>query len=450
MKITRFFLKLALHIAIAVVLVLLSSCSKPAMPKIAASEVDYYTCTMHPSVHSHEPGNCPICSMRLVPVMKKTSGQIENSARKTEPAMGEHGHDHARMLAEQSVEKHFPAELRTSANHEFSVPVERQQQIGVTYARVERKPLHHSISAVGVVEADAMRRWVFVARVEGYVQQLFVSSPGELVKKEQPLISIYSPDLLTTERELVSLLRIRDAAKSSEAHDTPDRLIAAAESRLEQWNVTAAQIADLEKTRKPNENLTLRSPFRGVVQEVTAAQGARVKIGDKLVEIADLSVVWVWADYYEAELPMLAKGQKVTLTTKSYPGEHFEGEVSVIAPSLTEIQRTARVRIDVKNPDSKLLPGMYASTELAMDMGENLTVPVSAVMPTGKRSLVFVDKGDGRLEPRAVQIGVKYGELYEVLSGLSEGERVVASANFLIDAEAKVQSALKDFEEPQP
>jgi Cu(I)/Ag(I) efflux system membrane fusion protein len=213
--------------------------------------------------------------------------------------------------------------------------------------------------------------------------------------------------------------------------------------------VTGEQIAELEKTRKASETLTLLSPFRGVVQSVPLEQGKNVKVGDMLVEVADLSVVWVWAEFYENELSMLNVGQKFAITAKSYPGDRFEGTLSVINPFLDELKRTAKVRIDIANPDFRLRPGMYVNAELEMDMGEALTVPVSAIMPTGTRSIVFVDKGEGKLEPRIVQLGSKYGDIYEVQSGLQENERVVSSANFLIDAESKVQGALKGFEEGQ-
>ena len=259
-------------------------------------------------------------------------------------------------------------------------------------------------------------------------------------------MSIYSPDLVTTERELVMLLRMRDEAKSKDVRATPERLIASAKSRLRQWNITDQQIAELEQTRQPSQALTLRSPFRGVVQEVPAHQGVNVKVGDHLIDIADLSVVWVWADFYESELSMLQTGQEVTVTANSYPNERFKGQVAVINPVLEQTKRTARVRIDIPNPDFKLRPGMYANVELGMDMGEGLTVPASAVMPTGSREIAFVDKGSGKLEPRIVQLGEQIGDHYEVKSGLAEGERVVASANFLIDAESKVQGALSDFE----
>jgi membrane fusion protein, copper/silver efflux system len=402
-------------------------CISPACSKSNQStkppDVDYYTCTMHPSVHAEAPGKCPICGMDLVPVMKKDSGAA--SPAPTSPGGG------------------------TASGHEFVVPVERQQQIGVTYATVKRAPLHHTIRAVGTIDPDSQRRWAFVARVDGYVKELFVPSAGQLVEKDAPLMSIYSPDLLTTERELVMLLRMRDEAKAKDARATPERLIASAESRLRQWNITDEQIAEIEQKRYPSDALTLRSPFRGVVQEVPAHQGVNVKVGDHLIDIADLSVVWVSAEFYESELSMLKTGQSVTVTTSSYPNERFEGQIAVINPFLEQAKRTAKVRIDIPNPDFKLRPGMYANVELGMDMGEGLVVPASAVMPTGSREIAFVDKGGGKLEPRVVELGEQIGDHYEVKSGLAEGERVVASANFLIDAESKVQGALADFGQPK-
>jgi Cu(I)/Ag(I) efflux system membrane fusion protein len=384
--------------------------------------IDYFTCSMHPSVHENQPGKCPICGMDLVPVLKRDSGTQEASSKPED----------------------------ASRSTLFTVPLERQQQIGVTYAMVERRPLQHTIRTVGTVEPDSTRRWSFVARVGGYVEKLFVTSPGEIVEKDVSLVSIYSPDLLTTERELVSLFKMRDTARSKEARETPQRLIDAARSRLAQWNVTEDQIAELEKSRRPTEFLILRSPFRGIVEQVSAQQGASVKPGDRLVDVADLSVVWVWAEFYENELRMLEQGQKLALTAGSYPGEPFEGKIAVINPFIDPAKRTAKVRIEIGNPDFKLRPGMFVNAELAMAMGEGLTIPVSAIMPTGTRNIVFVDKGEGKLEPRLVELGAKYGERYEVRTGLAEGERVVASANFLIDAEAKVQGALKAFESPSP
>jgi len=412
------------HLLLLALLLALPACQKKDDGG-KASDVDYYTCTMHPSVHSKDPGKCPICSMDLVPVMKKDSGGSMN----TMPEM-----------------TGSSADAKPS---EFVVPVERQQQIGVTYATVERKALHRTVRAVGMIQPDASRSWQFVARVDGYVQKLYVTSPGEIVDKGAPLMSIYSPDVLTSERELAQLLRMRDKKASHDAGETPAKLIEAAESRLRQWNVTEDQIAALEKSRMPNENLTLLSPFRGIIQSVPVAQGKNVKTGDLLAEVADLSDVWLWAEFYEDEISVVKPGQPVAITTKAYPGEEFAGQIGLINPFVDELKRTSKVRIDIPNPDFQLRPGMYANVYLGVDAGEGLTIPVNAIMPTGDRNVAFVGKGDGRLEPRLVELGGKFNDFYEVKAGLSEGERVVSSANFLIDAESKVQGALKDFQEPR-
>jgi Cu(I)/Ag(I) efflux system membrane fusion protein len=440
--------KMVLFVTLAALLSGAASCSRSGTRK--PSNVDYYTCTMHPSVHEKEPGKCPICSMDLVPVMKKEGGEATHQPQAQEMKGGEKKAPSREMQGMPGMPGMKESEMKGAEKpSEFVVPVERQQQIGVRYAKVERKALSHTIRAVGLIVPDKTRSWQFVSRVDGYIQKLDVTAPGELIDKNAALLSIYSPDLLTSEREFVELLRMRDQAKSKDARETPQRLIESARRRLQLWNVTDEQIAELEKTRKASDTLTLLSPFRGVVQSVPLEQGKNVKVGDMLVEVADLSVVWVWAEFYENELSMLNVGQKLAITTKSYPGEKFEGTITVINPFLDEAKRTAKVRIDIANPDFKLRPGMYVNAELSMDMGEALTVPVSAIMPTGTRNIAFVDKGQGKLEPRIVELGSKYGDIYEVRSGLQAGEGVVASANFLIDAESKVQGALRGFEEEQ-
>lgn len=409
-------MKRYLALWIVTLLVAVVGCSKPGESSKADSGADYYTCTMHPSVKSMDPGKCPICGMDLVPVMKKDAqSQAVPAAASSHPEM-----------------------------NEFSVPVERQQQIGVTYATVKSRSLNRAIRAVGFIVPDQKRLWSFVSRVDGYVQQLFVTSPGELVEKDAPLLSIYSPDLLTAERELVMLSASRRDGRASES---ADRLIEAAKLRLRQWSVTDEQIADLEKSGKPSEILMLHSPFHGVVAKVTASQGASVKVGDALVDVADLSKVWVWADFYETEIGMLRQGQKVGVVSVPYPGRTFDGTIALIDPFVDPVTRTARVRIDVENAELLLRPGMYVNADLQLEPVTALSVPVDAIMPTGMRNLVFVDKGSGRLEPRFVFLGGKFGDFYAVQKGLAAGERVVNSANFLIDAEAKVQGALKDFDD---
>lgn len=394
--------------------------------------VNYYTCTMHPSVHSKTPGKCPICGMDLVPVYKNSATNAQTSS----------------MEESQITNSGVSTNEAESQPGEFNVPLERQQQIGVTYATVEKRPVQFSIRVAGTVAADKQRQWDYVARVDGYVQKLFVFSPGEVIEKNSPLLTIYSPDLLTTENEFLDLLRARDRAHTnndSTLSESTDNLVESAKERLRLWNLSDSQIIALEKTRKPVENLTLESPFRGVVQTLDASQGSKVMDGENLVSVADLSVVWVWAQFYQDELSLLKDGLAVTISAGSLPGQKFDGKISTIDPFINDELRAARVRIDVENPDFKLWPGDYVNVELKIDEGEQLAVPVNAVLPTGQHNIVFVDKGGGKLEPRFLQLGRQFGNFYVVQSGLSEGERIVDSANFLIDAESQIQGALKSW-----
>jgi Cu(I)/Ag(I) efflux system membrane fusion protein len=405
----------------------LLACSKQ-ITQPDAGNVDYYTCTMHPSVHSKDPGKCPICSMDLVPVMKKDVSAADG------------GHMHSPVGMPGAAAAAAPQKPS-----EFTVPVERQQMIGVTYAAAERRPLETTLRTVGIVEPEAQRVFEYVARVDGYVDKLAVSSPGQMVKKDEALLTIYSPDLLATEQELLEMQRTSGSS---------DRLAESAKRRLKLWNVSDEDIDQLLKTRKASEFLTLRSPFDGIVVNVSAKPGMSVKVGDRLMGLVDLSAVWLWAEFYENELPLLSTGQKIQITVPAFGDEEFGGEIEVIEPFLDPIKRTVRVRIDIANPQWKLRPGMFVNAWLDVRAGEGLTIPVSAVMPTGRRNIVFVEKGEGRLEPRAIDLGRKFAQLgalydseyYEVRGGLKEGERVVASANFLIDAESKIQGALKTWE----
>jgi Cu(I)/Ag(I) efflux system membrane fusion protein len=407
------------------------------------ADVDYYTCTMHPSVKKQGPKDkCPICAMDLVPVKRKDV--LAGSAH--EPTTGDV--QSVGLSAEDRAKRHAGPGTKEKEEQptEFTVPVSRLQQFGVTYATIEKRSFQHSIRAVGLVANDKQRQWDYVARVDGYVQQLFVYSRGELLEKGAPILTIYSPDLLTTQKELVDALKMREEAqqKGNQAVlESAERLYQAAQQRLRRWNVSEQEIAALETSRQPQEHLTLFSPLHGVVQDLAVDRGRRVLTGDPLVVLADLSGVWVWAQFYQDELPLLQKGLPATISASSYPGEQFDGKISVIDPFLNESSRTGRVRIDVENPHLKLRPAMYVDVALTLDMGEGVGVPVPAVLPTGTRNVVFVDKGDGKLEPRFIELGRKYGDFYEVKSGLKETERVVTSANFLIDAEAKVQGALK-------
>jgi Cu(I)/Ag(I) efflux system membrane fusion protein len=402
--------------------VLLNACSKSGPTVSARNDIDYYTCTMHPWVHSKKPGTCPVCGMDLVPVYKSKPqanqvGQTPGTNSKS---------------------------LEQPESHEFYVPIERQQQFGVTYAPAKWQRLVRTVRTAGLVAADKARQWMYVSRTDGYVQKLYITSPGQFVEKGQDLLQVYSPDLATSEQELVKLLDNRDHGAAGATHDL-DQMIQSAKRRLRQWNLTDQQIEELAKSRISSEYLTLVSPFKGVVEDVPADQGARFSMGQKLIGVADLSLVWVWAEFYQNEIPIVDVGQTVSISFGS--GESLTGVVMVVNPFVSQTERTTKIRIDLPNPDRQLRPGMYVNADLSVDLGEGLTVPINAVVPTGNRNLVFLDKGNGKLQPRFVRLGSQVGDAYQVLSGLKVGDRVVASANFLIDAESQVQGALQGFDQ---
>ena len=347
-----------------------------------------------------------------------------------------------------------PVTLRkeeSSKPGEFIVPVERQQQIGVTYAEVRRRHMQLDIRSVGTLEVDQAHIFECVTRVDGYIEELRVTSPGEHVAVGQPLMTIYSPDLRPPEQELVNLLKVQ--VNNGVTPASMDLLIAAARRRLLLLNVDPIEISELERAGQPTDRLVFRAAFDGVVSDAPMKVGMSVKRGDKLMSVLNLSSLWLWANFYENEIGLLQEGQSLTVTLPALPNRSFEGKIVVISPTIDPVKHTAMVRVDIPNLDGQLRPGMYANVIVKVQVGEGLTIPFDSVLPTGLRMLAFVDKGFGRLEPRFIQVGREFVDLtdstqrryYEITGGLQEGERVVSSANFLIDAEAQVQGALKDF-----
>jgi Cu(I)/Ag(I) efflux system membrane fusion protein len=443
--------------------------STTAAATSADSDIDYYTCTMHPSVHSKTPGKCPICGMDLVPVYKKSASnapsvqseyaspattqtggrkikfyQSTMNPRETSPVPAK---DSMGMEMEPVYEEATPPENQPD---EFVVSMERQQQIGVTYAKVAKRPLKQTLRAVGTVAIDITRQRDFIAPAAGSVMSLDISSAGETVTQGQPLFTIYSPDLLSEEQDFadaVANYKTTPKFGTRRMIGTVEAQYEAAKNRLLLWNLTTNQIAGLEEWTKriPRDTVTIYAPFSGVVKSIGVGPGKNFGMGDQLLELTDFQTVYVWANFYQDELPLLKEGLPVDITTSSWPGETFHGTIAVIDPFLNPDTRTVRVRIDVENPDLKLRPEMFVDAELKIDLGESLAVPVNAVLPTGQHNIVFVDKGDGKLQPRFIELGQQCGDYYEVKSGLNEGERIVDSANFLIDAESQIQGALKSW-----
>lgn len=351
--------------------------------------------------------------------------------------------DELKGLTMEALEKE--GRFREIAPGSVHISPERQQLIGVRFGAVEKRDLLKVIRTVGRIETDEKRIGIVSPKIGGWVEELYVDFTGRFVRAGEPLLTIYSPELVATQEEyLLALAARRDWAKSpfAEVAEGGSLLAESARRRLKLWDISDAQIQALEESREPKKTLTLYSPFTGHVLEKTVNKGQFIEAGTALFRIADLSVVWLIADIYEYELPAIRLGQAATIRMAYYPGERFTGKATYIYPTLDPQTRTARVRYEFANPHGKLKPEMFTDVEIQVRLGERLAVPEGAVIDTGVRRVVIVDRGAGTFEPREVRLGVKTGEFVEVLDGLTAGERVVTSANFLIDSESRLKEAV--------
>jgi len=318
--------------------------------------------------------------------------------------------------------------------------------IGLKTGTVGYRSIERTIRTVGVVEFDERRLADVNIKIDGWIEDLLVNFTGDPVKKGQPLLTIYSPDLVSTQEEYLQALRAKETLGKSRFPDIAsgaDTLVNASRRRLQYWDISDEEIATLERTRTPRKSLTLYSPIDGVVIEKMAFRGKKVMPGESLFKVADLSTVWVLGEIYEYEVPLVKLGQPATITLASYPGEVFRGKVSYIYPVLQEKTRTVKVRVELPNTkDWKLKPQMYANVELKSSLGKRLVVPDEAVLDSGTKQLIFIDKGQGTFEPRDVKVGARVDGYTEILAGLSAGEKVVTSANFLIDSESQLKAAI--------
>jgi len=359
-------------------------------------------------------------------------------------SQGEHGGTMQGMSAGASHEMPLTEDGAPTTQATIRLSPAQRQMIGITSTTVEQTTLKKTIRAVARVDFDERRLTEVTFKIGGWVQDLFVDYTGRRVRKGEPLLTLYSPDLVTSQEEYLLALRTRDQlAQSSlpEARNGSQGLVDAARRRLLLWDLTLQQLTALEERGAPQTYLTLSAPTSGIVVEKMAVKGMRVEPGMKLYRIADLSTVWLYADIYEYEVPLVREGQTVTIALSYYPGETFSGKITYIYPYLDTQTRTNKVRLEFANPQGKLKPGMYANSEIEINLGSTLTVPESAVLQSGLRQLVFVDQGQGVFTPRDVKLGVKADSRFVVLDGLTAGERVVTSGNFLLDSESKLQSA---------
>lgn len=321
---------------------------------------------------------------------------------------------------------------------EVEVAPEVQQRIGVTFGRVERAPLRMSVRTVGIVRPDETRTFHIHVRSEGWVEKLFVNYTGQRVEKGGPFLSMYSPEFYRTQLDYVTARRAERAAGSLARSEKSLADLAVIKLRL--LDISGPELEELERTGKPREFMTLRSPAAGTVLEKNILEHEYITPQRDLYVVADLSTVWVQAKAYEYELPHVELGQPATVTVPSLPGRRFPGKVVFIQPTVEEATRTIQVRVELPNPDGSLKPAMFADIEIEHDMGEGLLVPMSAVIRTGRREIAFRAGSGNRFVPVEVRIdAVKFGDRFQVLEGLAEGDRVVTSANFLIDSESRLK-----------
>lgn len=383
-------------------------------PALIQRKILYWIDPMTPGYKSDKPGKSPFMDMDLVPVYDDGS-------------TGE--------TREHAAAGYSP----------INVSGEKQQAIGVKVGKAQIRDLTKAIRAVGRVTFDETLMAQIHTKFEGYVEKLYVNYGGQTVRKGQPLLSIYSPELLATQEEYLLAVRarreFRGSANPELARGGLD-LYGSARQRLLLWDISPAEIERLERTGKPSKALTLYSPVSGFVLEKNAVQGARVMPSDILFSIAGVDRVWVQADVYESEAQFVRVGQTARMSLSYVPGRTWTGKVAFIAPVFEEKTRTVKVRLEFANPDGLLKPEMYADVSLERPLGRVVTVPDSAVLSTGTRALVFVAKGAGRFEPREVRTGAKVDGYYEIREGIAPGDEVVTQGNFLIDSESRLRAAL--------
>jgi RND family efflux transporter MFP subunit len=337
------------------------------------------------------------------------------------------------------------------------VPVQispqRLQSIGVKTGTVERKLIEDEIHTTGNVALDETRLSYVQVRYSGYVQKVFVDATYQFVRKGQPLLTIYSPDLVATEREyLVAKENLQQVAQSTipGVASSGATLLDAAIERLKQWGVSQQEIARLESTGQVQQEIEVDSPASGYVTERDALPSVAVQPGMRLYAIADLSTVWVQAQVFQDDLSRVKIGAPATLTLNTYADRTFSGHVNFIYPQVDAETRTSKARVIFSNPQLQLKPGMFVNVTLKVPMGRQLVIPSNGVLQSGTRQIVFVNRGDGYLEPREVQLGPRIGDDFIVLKGLKQGEQIITSANFLIDSESQLQAALGSFVPPPP
>lgn len=420
------------------------SCSKPQSAEF--KEKTLYTCSMHRQVIQDQPGDCPICGMKLVPIRKQLSAAAKDKQPsgadrkikyyKSTMMLGEISQTPRKDSMGMDMVPVYEGEEETNA---IDVDPATVQKMGVRTAVVTKGPLRQIIRTVGTIDYNETALADVTTKFRGWIEKLYVDSTGKQVRKGEPLFEIYSPELYTAQNEYVLALNQGSGG-----------LRASARQKLKLFDISDDQIAELEKSRQPQRTLRVDAPINGIVVEKMVVQGQMVEAGMKLYRLADLGIVWVQSQIYEQDMALLKLGQEAEVSLSYMPDRKFTGRITYIYPTVDEKTRTGQVRMEFHNPGLFLKPGMFVTVEVHADLEPSaLLVPDSAVLRSGEKNTVFVATGSGHFEPRDVTLGPRAeNNTYEVLSGLKEGDRIVTSGQFMLDSESQLREAIQKMLNP--
>ncbi len=387
---------------------------------ITASQV--YTCPMHPQIVSDHPGQCPICGMDLV---LKTSSDVEKEENES--------NDNSKLNLN---------EVKLSPSQQVLANVQTEV--------VKTKQFSGEKEFNGYIKINEKNNTHISTPVMGKITKMYVNFEGDNVRAGQPVFELYSPDLVSTQKEYILALQNYDRIVKSRndlAIEQAKSLVDASRSRLSQWEMTPEQLDEIAKTREIMQTIKVYSRYSGVITKKYAEPGQWPMAGEVIYDVANLSTVWVMANVYESDVQYIKTGQNAEITSSSYPGETFNAKINFVDPVFDASSRTLQVRIDVSNRDYKLKPDMYVKVKINTFYSQNLAVPKNAVIRTGEKDIVYVEKEPGVYVPRKVKIGYEQDGYYEILSGLKEGEKVVSSGGFLIDSESQIEAGINSGHE---
>ncbi len=411
-----------------------------------------WTCGMHPFIIRDEPGLCPICHMDLTPVKAGTSGgssapgpskwrsPMDPSYVRDQPGKDSMGHDLV------------PVSEDGGDGNSISIDPVTTQNMGIRSEAAAKRSLATTLRTVGLIAYEEGKKVSINSKIDGWIETLHINREGQDVKKGQPLLALYSPELVAAQEEYLLALRNGGRLAGSplpEVAESSRRLLAAARTRLQYWDISDAQIETLKASGQPSKTLTLYSRHNGVVIMKKALEGMRVMAGEELLQIADISRIWVNAEIFEYQLPGVSVGQEAEIELPFAAGTVHRGKITHIYPYLKNETRTAVARIELDNPGLAFKPDMYATIRIRSGAVEALAIPADAVLNSGTAQTVFVALGGGKFAPRQVRLGVSGDDGFvQVLSGLEEGERVVVSAQFMLDSESSLREALRKMMGP--